>query len=180
MNKTKYDPKITPTIILWMSRSGLSNEEMAKELTVSRKTLDTWKKKHLAVEQALRAGKNWFDASAEQKLFQTVMGYKTTEVSVNYKYCYDRKTKEPIIDPLTGKTKKIPMGESHTTKEIPPNITSLIFWLKNRQPDKWNDVQKLDLKGKLETEHKTVHVNYDSLTEEEAKELFKDAMLKDE
>ena len=72
------------------------------------------------------------------------------------------------------------MGESHTTKEIPPNITSLIFWLKNRQPEKWNDVQKVDLKGKLETEKTTLNVNYDDLTEEQAKEMFKNAMLKDE
>ncbi len=25
------------------------------------------------------------------------------------------------------------------SKHYPPNATSLIFWLKNRQPDKWND-----------------------------------------
>lgn len=180
MNNTKYDPKITPTIILWMSRSGLSDEEMSKELTVTRKTLHNWKKKYPAVEQALRAGKNWFDASVEQKLFQTAIGYKTTETSIQYKYFYDKKTGEAIIDPDTEKTMKAPVGETHTTKEIPPNITALIFWLKNRQPDKWNDLQNLKLSGKVETEKTTVNVNYDDLTEEQAKEMFKNAMLKDE
>ena len=41
-------------------------------------------------------------------------------------------------------------------------------------------VDKVDISGKLETENKTVNVNYDDITEEEAKELFKNAMLKDE
>jgi hypothetical protein len=150
-NILKYDPKITPTILLWMSRSGLSDKEMAAELKIHKRTLDGWKNKYPAVKQALRAGKDWFDASAEQKLFQTTMGYKTTDVSINYKYYYNKKTGEAIIDPDTGKTMKKPVGETHVTKEIPPNITSLIFWLKNRQPERWNDVQRVDLKADLKT-----------------------------
>ena len=62
-NKTRYDPKITPTIILWMSRSGLTDNEMSKELKICRKTLDVWRKKFPEVQKALRAGKDWFDAS---------------------------------------------------------------------------------------------------------------------
>ena len=39
------------------------------------------------------------------------------------------------------------------TKEIPPDTTAQIFWLKNRRPDKWRDKQELeqDNTGVLET-----------------------------
>lgn len=181
-NKTKYDPKITPTIILWMSRSGLVDSEMAKELKISRKTLHNWKKKYPEVKQALRAGKNWFDASVEQKLFQRAVGYKSTEVTITYKYLYKKKSEDgsPILDPETGKHMKQITGETHNTRDIPPDNTSIIFWLKNRQPEKWNDVYNMKHSGKIENEHKTVHINYDKLSEEEAKELFRNAMLKDD
>jgi hypothetical protein len=29
-----------------------------------------------------------------------------------------------------------------TTKHYPPDPTSMIFWLKNREPDRWKDKQK--------------------------------------
>lgn len=38
-----------------------------------------------------------------------------------------------------GFTKQIPGG---TLQYFPPDVTAAIFWLKNRQPDKWRDVQK--------------------------------------
>ena len=29
-------------------------------------------------------------------------------------------------------------------EQLPPDTTAGIFWLKNRQPDKWRDVQKVE------------------------------------
>jgi hypothetical protein len=31
-----------------------------------------------------------------------------------------------------------------TIKHYPPDTTAAIFWLKNRQPDKWRDRQEID------------------------------------
>ena len=36
-----------------------------------------------------------------------------------------------------------------TGKEYPPDPTSMIFWLKNRQPEKWRDKQDLAVTGDL-------------------------------
>ena len=40
------------------------------------------------------------------------------------------------------------MGElvvtKEITKEVPPDTTALIFWLKNRQPQKWRDKQQVE------------------------------------
>jgi hypothetical protein len=32
----------------------------------------------------------------------------------------------------------------HYTEHCPPDPTSCIFWLKNRDPDRWRDVQNVD------------------------------------
>ena len=37
-------------------------------------------------------------------------------------------------------------------KEVEPDTTAQIFWLKNRKPDKWRDKQDLQVSGALETE----------------------------
>ncbi|MDD5356326.1 MAG: hypothetical protein PHY56_07320, partial [Candidatus Omnitrophica bacterium] len=31
-----------------------------------------------------------------------------------------------------------------TVKEVIPDVTAQIFWLKNRQPDKWRDKQEVE------------------------------------
>ena len=55
-------------------------------------------------------------------------------------YSYEEVTKEAQLNPRTGKyelaiTKVV-------TKEIVPDTTSQIFWLKNRKPDEWRDKVK--------------------------------------
>ena len=34
--------------------------------------------------------------------------------------------------------------EHHYTEHYPPDPTSMIYWLKNRRPDRWRDVQSID------------------------------------
>lgn len=34
--------------------------------------------------------------------------------------------------------------------EVPPNITAIIFWLKNRRPDLWRDKQQQEHSGRVE------------------------------
>lgn len=38
------------------------------------------------------------------------------------------------------------------TKEVLPDTTAQIFWLKNRKPEQWRDKQDVELSGTLETE----------------------------
>ena len=32
------------------------------------------------------------------------------------------------------------------TKHVPADVTAIIFWLKNRQPAKWNDKREMETK----------------------------------
>jgi hypothetical protein len=44
-----------------------------------------------------------------------------------------------IFHTKDGKTIKVPY-----TEHVPPDVTACIFWLKNRRPSEWRDVQNVD------------------------------------
>ena len=71
------------------------------------------------------------DYMVENSLLKKALGYKIKEV-------------QKITDPDGGLTIK------ETLKEIPPDTTAQIFWLKNRVKDKWRDVNKVKLQGNIE------------------------------
>lgn len=85
------------------ARDGLTDEQIAQNIGISRKTLYTWKKYKVHQEdgkaiypiaKALKDGKEVVDYAVESALLKNAMNGDTT---------------------------------------------AIIFWLKNRQPDKWRD-----------------------------------------
>lgn len=71
------------------------------------------------------------------------MGYKYTE----------KRIKRVLVEGIDaeGAAVALPAEEiTETHKHIVPNMTAIIFWLKNRQPERWRDVQAVDIKS----EHK--------------------------
>ena len=96
---------------------------------ISRKTLQEWIKKYGDIGDTLKRSKEVVDLQVENALLKRAMGYH-----------YDEVTMENGIE-----TKRV-------TKEVIPDTTAQIFWLKNRRPDKWRDKQDLQVSGALETE----------------------------
>lgn len=129
---SKYTPSIHVPLVLWMARSGLTAQEMADELEISKETLYQWGKRDEQIKKAMRAGRDWFDAAVEDRLFRNATGFNTSSVS-----------EEWAVDPDTGE--KILVKQHVTKTEHPPNVTAQIFWLKNRQPTKWRDKHEVDL-----------------------------------
>lgn len=35
---------------------------------------------------------------------------------------------------------------------MPPDVTAIIYWLKNRKPEIWKDKQNIEISGELQTE----------------------------
>jgi hypothetical protein len=104
---------------------------LAEKFKVSESTLNLWKLKHKEFSEALKAGKEEFDTkNVEKALRDRALGYSHPDVHIsNYQ------------------------GEITVTdiqKHYPPDTTACIFWLKNRQPDKWRDKQELEHSGNLE------------------------------
>lgn len=98
--------------------AGWTDEKMAALFDVAVSTLNLWKKEFPEFSEALKA-KDVADAHVEASLYERACGYSHPDVHVsNYQGAV---TLTPI------------------TKHYPPDPVSMIFWLKNRQPERWRD-----------------------------------------
>ncbi len=126
---SKYNEQYHPDLIYWMSKAGLTDKQMYKELVITEKTLNNWKNTHDDFLQSLKKGKEDPDDNVEVSLYQRALGYEH---------------KEDKIFNHNGKALIVP-----TIKHYPPDATSMIFWLKNRRPETWRDKQEIEHSGEL-------------------------------
>lgn len=61
------------------------------------------------------------------------------------KYLADRNVEQSLYMAACGHTKEVNGEENY----YPPNPTSMIFWLKNRQPEKWRDKVQVEQESKI-------------------------------
>lgn len=113
------------------ARNGLTDEQIAHNIGITTTTLYDWKKKYPQFAEAIKRGKEVVDIMVENALLKSAMGYK-----------YDEVVKERVFDYETETS--IVVEVKRTTKEVAPNPTSLIFWLKNRKPEEWRDTKNID------------------------------------
>jgi hypothetical protein len=117
-------------------RDGLTDEQIYHNLGISKDTFYRYKKEHNDLSDALKRGKEVIDIQVENSLLKRAMGYTYEEV-----------TKESIMDGETGKyTLKV---TKIVKKEVQPDTTAQIFWLKNRKPAEWRDKheQEIEITG---------------------------------
>lgn len=100
---------------------GLTDQEVADFFEVDVRTVHRWKADKPEFCQSLKVGKELADNRVERSLYQMAVGYEQDEVKI-----FMPGGKEaPVYAPFRAK--------------IAPNVTAAIFWLKNRQPDKWRE-----------------------------------------
>lgn len=131
--KSKYESHVMPKLLLieaW-ARDGLTIEQIAANLGVANSTFFDYKNKHSELSEALKRGQEIVDVEVENALLKRAVGYT-----------YDEVTKEAVTNPKTGET--IMVETKRVTKEVQPDVTAQIFWLKNRRPDKWRDKKDID------------------------------------
>lgn len=109
-----------------LGRLGATDREVAGFFDVDERTLNRWKHTHEGFCQSLRVGKSEADERVEQSLYRRALGYAQDDTHFS---AYEGVvTQTPYV------------------KQIPPDTTAAIFWLKNRKPEEWRD--KLDLDAK--------------------------------
>ncbi|WP_312340233.1 helix-turn-helix domain-containing protein [Anaerospora hongkongensis] len=134
MAKGKYEEWLTAEGLLQLeawARNGLTDEQIASNMGVSVATLYNYKKDFVEILEALKRGKEVVDIQVENALLKRALGYQFTEV-----------TRERVYNESTKKhkfeiTKKV-------IKEVQPDTTAQIFWLKNRKPAEWRDRKDID------------------------------------
>ena len=107
------------------ARFGAIEEEIADELNIGITTLERWKEKYPEFRGDLNVGKQAADDRVERSLYQRANGYSHPAVK--------------IFMTRDGKT-----VEHQYIEYYPPDPTSMIWWLKNRRPDRWRDVQNIE------------------------------------
>ncbi|WP_312800282.1 terminase [Pseudomonas sp.] len=104
---------------LKLCKLGLTDKELAEYFEVSEQTLNAWKKAHPAFLESLKGGKTMADAEVASKLFHRATGYSHDDLDIRV---------------VNGEIIQTPI-----IKHYPPDTTAAIFWLKNRQRNKWRD-----------------------------------------
>jgi len=135
--RVEYSEKYHPLWARSLSRMGLTFDEVAREFGIGRTTLRTWVQTYPDLEESLREGKGAADARVEDSLFRRAVGYEYEESKIIAE-------KNPALGKVT------PKRVEKTTRHIPPDVTAQIFWLKNRRPDLWRDVSRMEHAGRVE------------------------------
>ena len=147
MAKGKYEYWLTPEGLLKLegwARDGLTDEQIAENMGISRSTLNSWKDKYSDISDTLKRGKEVVDRQVENALLKRALGYR-----------YDEVTMENGVE-----TKRV-------TKEVMPDTTAQIFWLKNRKPDVWRDKTAIEHSGEIKGDNP-----FSNLTTEELKKVI--------
>ena len=189
MAKGKYEYWLTPEGLLKLegwARDGLTDEQVAQSIGIHRDTLNEWKKKYPVISDTLKRGKEVVDRQVENALLKRALGYKYNEdkyISMpmdeveyseklhEYMNRYKLNHPEATDDELMLVRERFPKTKEvlaeRKVKEVVPDTTAQIFWLKNRKPDKWRDKQEVNLSGQVETNNP-----FAGLTTEELKKLI--------
>lgn len=103
------------------ARDGLTEEQIANNIGISRSTLNEWKKKFSDISDTLKQSKEIADRQVENALHKTALGFYYEE------------------DMVTNQGDVV-----RVKKYSKPNTTAQIFWLKNRKPANWRDKQEIE------------------------------------
>lgn len=122
-----YDENYHPEMAFKLCLLGSTDKQMADVFGITEQTLNNWKKDHPDFFESLKKGKEVADAEISKSLYHRAKGYEHEDL-------YITQHQGKII------TRKI-------IKRYPPDATSMIFWLKNRHPEKWRDRQETALTG---------------------------------
>ncbi len=137
MAKGKYEQWLTPEGLLkiegW-ARDGLTTEQIAECMGISRSTLNDWIKKHPDISDTIKKNKEIADRKVENSLYERALGGL-------HKVLKAIKVKETYYDKQGRKCEKEHIETATEEIYIPGDTTAQIFWLKNRKPEVWKDKQ---------------------------------------
>lgn len=117
-----------------MLLGGATDQELCDALHITPGVLYGWANRHPRLREMMNDHKSGFDIRIERTLAARALGY-------------------------TRKVEKVFMHEGRAVRvdsyeHVEPNVAAAIFWLKNRHPDRWRDVQQIEaaIDAKIESE----------------------------
>lgn len=111
-------------VVKKLALEGWTDYKFSKFFEIDEATWYRWKAKYPELCESLKVSGAIPDANVELSLFKRASGYTAKE-------------QKAIFNPSLGCVEII-----EVEKVYPPDPTSMIFWLKNRQKDRWREQQK--------------------------------------
>ncbi|ALC88136.1 hypothetical protein AM499_07795 [Bacillus sp. FJAT-22090] len=114
------------------AEDGLINKQIAHKMGINVATLYEWQDRFPEFADALKKGKKVIDEQVENSLLKRAIGYR-----------YEEETWGKGNDGEMAIVKRVMKSQA-------PDVTAQIFWLKNRQPERWRE------RVELKNEHKGI------------------------
>lgn len=115
------------------AHEGWTINMIASKLKIKKSTLYKWMQAHEDLRDAINEGRDYFDSRvAESSLLKRVKGFTYTEKQLVKETSAEGEVRNKIIN---------------TKKKVLPDVTAIIFWLKNRQGDRWKDKHDIEVQG---------------------------------
>jgi hypothetical protein len=122
---TKYRPEYDKQAYNYC-KLGANDKDLAEFFNCTEQTVNNWKHDYPTFFESLKKGKDIYDAELiESALVRSCTGYTISE--------HETKDQNGVIT-----TREL-------TKEVPPNPTSIIFYLTNRNRERWKRNNETEL-----------------------------------
>ncbi len=129
---SEYKPEYTEQVEK-ICKLGATDNDLADFFEVTEQTINNWKNDFPEFFESIKRGKTLADSNVADRLYQRALGFEHDSEEIKVMSM----GKESVIE-------RVPIR-----KIYPPDTVAAIFWLKNRQPDKWRD--KKEFKHEVET-----------------------------
>ncbi|MBS6888618.1 MAG: hypothetical protein E6377_18025 [Clostridium sp.] len=133
MAKSKWEEvsKRLKDVETWASM-GLSEKQIAKNLGISKSTMENYKNDHLDFLDSLNSGKRLASYEVENAVYKKATGYKVKKTAAI-------KCKDTYYDENGNKCIKERVEVVEYEEEVPADIQAAKFWLVNKKSAKWSD-----------------------------------------
>ncbi len=118
------------TVLSAWARAGMTDEQIAKQIGISRSTFAEWKKKHDSIREAVEQGSEFADRLVENSLYQMTQGFKVT-----VRKAFKVKDVEYENGKRVKETERLETAEED--EYIKPDVRAIMFYLENRMPERW-------------------------------------------
>lgn len=112
------------------ARNGLTNEEIAENIGISRQTFQKWLKKYPKIAEAVRQSKEEADLRVENATFRRALGY-TAKIQ---KFIKVKKVEYENGKRIAETEELVPVEEE---VHVPADVKAQIFWLQHRKTEAW-------------------------------------------
>ena len=133
------EPENIERIVNWAA-NGLTNEEMARSMGVHRATLQRWMVDHSDICDAIKRGRLLACEAIENALFKKATGMVLEDTVEEYKG--ELRDGKPSNGTVTKRTVR---------RQVPPDTAAVIFYLKNRMPDRYSDQRTVEVEPTVPT-----------------------------